>query len=89
MEGSIDEEYQNSVSQTFNLADQKFDAEGLMLMLDSLPDISRKVFSLFAIDGYPHKEIAQIMNISEGTSKWHVSHARMKIERNADRKKKR
>ena len=52
VEGSIDEEYQNSGSMSFNLADQQFDAEGLMLMLDNLPDISHRVFSLFAIDGY-------------------------------------
>ena len=38
--------------------------------------MSRNFFNLFAIDGFAHAEIAQMLGISEGTSKWHVSHAR-------------
>jgi RNA polymerase sigma factor (sigma-70 family) len=55
-------------------------AEELQHMLDRLPDMSRKVFNLFAIDGWAHKEIADLLNISEGTSKWHVSHARQRLQ---------
>ena len=50
-------------------------------MLNKLPDMSRKVFNLFAIDGYSHKEIAQLFEISEGTSKWHVSFARSELKK--------
>ena len=42
----------------------------------ALPEASRKVFVLFAIEGYSHKEIGKKLGISEGTSKWHVSNAR-------------
>jgi RNA polymerase sigma-70 factor (ECF subfamily) len=42
----------------------------------ALPEASQKVFMLFAIEGYSHKEISEKLNISEGTSKWHVSNAR-------------
>lgn len=59
-----------------NIADLKLDAAYLYKMLDELPDMSRKVFCLFAIDGFKHSEIAVQMEISEGTSKWHVSNAR-------------
>lgn len=45
-------------------------------MLQKLPEVTGKVFNLFAIDGYSHKEIADLLKISEGTSKWHVNNAR-------------
>jgi len=37
------------------------------------------VFVLYAIDGYTHKEIGAQLNISEGTSKWHLSEARKNL----------
>ncbi|MBK8503925.1 MAG: hypothetical protein IPL46_17985 [Saprospiraceae bacterium] len=42
--------------------------------------VSKTVFNLFAIDGYAHKEIAALLKISEGTSKWHLSTARQKLK---------
>jgi RNA polymerase sigma-70 factor (ECF subfamily) len=42
--------------------------------------MDRQVFNLFAIDGYTHKEIATMLGISEGTSKWHVHEARKKLK---------
>lgn len=52
------------------------EADALADLLMQLPPMSRNVFNLFAIDGYAHAEIAEMLGISEGTSKWHVSHAR-------------
>lgn len=52
------------------------EAEDFAALLDRVPPMSRKVFNLFAIDGYPHAEVATLLGISEGTSKWHVSNAR-------------
>lgn len=52
------------------------EAEDFAALLDRVPPMSRSVFNLFAIDGFPHAEIAAMLGISEGTSKWHVSHAR-------------
>ncbi len=48
----------------------------LMNLMQELPESSRAVFNMFAIEGYQHSEIAEMLNISEGTSKWHVNHAR-------------
>lgn len=59
-----------------NTADLNFDAEELQAMIGSLPPSSQKVFNLFAIDGYSHKEISQLLGIKIGASKWHVSNAR-------------
>jgi RNA polymerase sigma factor (sigma-70 family) len=48
----------------------------LLKILSNLPPATRTVVNLFIIDGYTHKEIAGMMNISENTSKWHVSEGR-------------
>lgn len=55
------------------------DIDYLMSVINKLPEMPRQVFNLFAIDGYGHKEIADLLGISEGTSKWHVHEARKKI----------
>lgn len=52
----------------------------------ALPEASRKVFMLFAIDGFSHKEISEKLNISEGTSKWHVSNARQLLKKRLEKK---
>lgn len=48
----------------------------LMTMVQQLTPAYRAVFNLYAIDGYNHKEIAQILGISEGTSKSNLMKAR-------------
>ena len=63
----------------FNTAGLQFDASELEAMIRSLPPMSGKVFNLFAIDGYGHLEIAELLGISEGTSKWHLSFARQRL----------
>ncbi len=44
-----------------------------------LPPMTLKVFNLFAIDGYSHNEISEMLGISEGTSAWHFSDAKRRI----------
>lgn len=51
-------------------------AEDLMGMIMSLSPGYRTVFNLYAIEGYSHKEIAEQLNISEGTSKSQLARAR-------------
>jgi RNA polymerase sigma factor (sigma-70 family) len=48
--------------------------------INLLPEATKKVFNLFAIDGYSHKEIGAMLMISEGTSKWHLNSARQKLK---------
>lgn len=57
------------------------EAEAFAELLRQVPEMSRKVFNLFAIDGFSHAEIAELLGISTGTSKWHVSHARQLLQR--------
>lgn len=64
----------------YNHADQNFDAEELTRLIKQLPPLSQKVFNLYVIDGYSHKEIGKQLSMSEGTSKWHLSNARKKLQ---------
>lgn len=49
----------------------------ILAMMQKLPVGSRTIFNLFAIEGYSHKEIAEQLEISEGTSKSQYSRARV------------
>ena len=64
----------------YNQADLQFDAQELRNMLERLPDVTQRVFNMYALDGFKHREIADYLGISEGTSKWHVSDARKKLK---------
>ena len=59
-----------------NFGDLELDAEYLYELIASLPDIQRQVFNMHALDEYPHKEIAEKLGMTEGTSKWYLSEAR-------------
>jgi RNA polymerase sigma-70 factor (ECF subfamily) len=59
---------------------QKHSEEELLVLIDKLPPVSRTVFNLYAIDGYKHEEIAQLLGISLGTSKAHLFKARKKLK---------
>jgi len=52
----------------------------LLGLLNFLPEGCRAIFNLFAIEGYPHKEIAAMLSISEGTSKSQLNFARKKLQ---------
>jgi RNA polymerase sigma-70 factor (ECF subfamily) len=68
----------DSVNDNEGLTDLYY--EDLVDTLKNVPEMSRKVFEMFAIQGYKHAEIAEALSISEGTSKWHVSNARSRIQ---------
>ena len=48
----------------------------IMSLIQELSSGYRTVFNLYVIEGYTHKEIGDMLGISEGTSKWHLSEAR-------------
>lgn len=70
----------NGAQKSYNAADLQFDVEELLQMLEELPDQSRLVFTLYAIEGFSHKEVGEKLGITEGTSKWHVSKARQTLQ---------
>ena len=57
------------------------EAVDLMEIIRELPPKYRMVFNLYAIEGYSHKEIGRMMNISEGTSKSNLSRARIILQK--------
>jgi len=58
----------------------EMDCEYLLEMIKELPAVTGKVFNLYAIDGFKHREIAEILEMSENTSKWHLREARKKLK---------
>ncbi len=57
------------------------ETQDLLQMVGQLPAGYRMVFNLYAIEGYSHKEIAEQLNISEGTSKSQLSKARQLLQK--------
>lgn len=52
----------------------------ILKLLNFLPEGCKTIFNLFVIEGYPHKEIASMLSITEGTSKSQVNFARKKLQ---------
>ncbi len=48
--------------------------------MQDLPDGSRVIFSLYLLEGYDHREIAQILNVSESNSKSQYMRARRRVK---------
>ena len=62
------------------IVDKNLDYNDLLTMIQRLPHAYRTVFNLFVIEGYPHDEIASMLNISPGTSKSNLHKARQKLK---------
>jgi RNA polymerase sigma factor (sigma-70 family) len=58
----------------------RMDVEQIGAFIKKLPPMSQKVFNLFVVDGYGHKEISNMLGMSEGTSKWHLNFSRTKLK---------
>ena len=59
--------------------------DDLLKVIDLLPPATCKVFTLYAIEGLNHAEIGEQLNISVGTSKWHLSSAREQLRKLLDK----
>jgi RNA polymerase sigma factor (sigma-70 family) len=68
-------------------ANTKMNAAEILQLIRSLPPATMAVFNLFTIEGYGHKEIAELLRITEGTSKWHLSEARKILKLEIQKKK--
>ena len=55
--------------------------DDLLRLTQSLPDKMSRIFQMYAIEGWTHKEIAEQVGISDGTSKWYVSEARKELRK--------
>lgn len=54
----------------------KINYDDIMQLVQELPNNTRAVFNMYVMEGYSHKEISELLEISEGTSKWHLHEGR-------------
>ena len=57
----------------------KISADEILSLVQKLPPAYRLVFNLYVIEGYTHRDIAEMLNIGEGTSKSNLRDARKKL----------
>ncbi|UOG72766.1 sigma-70 family RNA polymerase sigma factor [Hymenobacter tibetensis] len=62
-------------------AESQLNAADMMALLAELPAGYRTVFNLYALEGFTHPEIGELLGISEGTSKSQLSKARAMLQR--------
>jgi RNA polymerase sigma-70 factor (ECF subfamily) len=67
-------------NQNFSFSISDMDVEHIQVLIDGLPDGYKTVFVMYAIEGYKHKEIAELLNISESTSKSQLFKARRMLQ---------
>ncbi|MFH1005525.1 MAG: sigma-70 family RNA polymerase sigma factor [Bacteroidota bacterium] len=64
-----------------NLISESVNTKDLLKIIQKLPTGYRTIFNLYAIEGYSHKEIAEQLGISEGTSKSQYARARAHLQK--------
>ncbi len=81
----IDDEFVKEES--FNNIESGLSVDDIQFLIDSLPDGYKVIFNLYAIEGFKHKEIAELLGINEGTSKSQLSHARKMLQEQLNKQK--
>ena len=76
------EEYSDSIVTNDETILDKLSADDLMDCIANLPDGYRTVFNLYAIEGYSHTEIAEMLEINESTSRSQLMRARKMLQKN-------
>ncbi len=80
-----DEDFKlGSVNPSIEREEEEFTAIKAEMALEAIQELSpayRAVFNLYVIEDYTHKEIAEILNISEGTSKSNLAKAKQNLQK--------
>lgn len=81
---------ENSIEEAeeVNLREEEISLDFLLKIIQELPDRYRMVFNLYVLDGYSHKEIAELLNISVGTSKSNLARARKNLKQKLEESQK-
>lgn len=64
-----------------NYVNTELDVDEVQLLIDKLPEGYKMVFNMYAIEGYKHSEIADMLSISESTSKSQLFKARKLLQK--------
>lgn len=67
------------------LDDENLSLDFLIQIIQELPEAYRLVFNLYVMEGHSHREIAEMLGISEGTSKSNLARARIKLRESIKR----
>lgn len=73
----VDETHDFLVAQP---SESTLEEQDVLKLLEHLPNGAKNVFCLFAIEGYSHREIAQQLGVTEGTSKSQLNVARTQLK---------
>ncbi|MEN9702116.1 MAG: hypothetical protein RIR55_1458 [Bacteroidota bacterium] len=76
---NIDAAYHLAAEQT--TIEQELGAEVIMGLVQKLPPRARMVFNLYVMEGYSHKEIGELLQINEGTSKSQLFEAKKALQK--------
>lgn len=66
---------------SFQDIDMELDIEKVLIYLQQLPLLQKSVFNLYAIEGYPHNEIATLLDITPATSRSYLNRARKRLSK--------
>ena len=75
---AIDDELNLHSKETSVVENMTF--QEMLDLVNTLPDKQKIVFNLFAVEGYSHKEIAEALQIDEGTSRSQLNKARKNLK---------
>jgi len=75
-------EYEESIEDTDASAFERLSADDLHRCIAGLPNGFRMVFNLYAVEGYSHTEIAEMLQIKEATSRSQFMRARQILQKN-------
>lgn len=73
--------HNKKITPSTNEIESQIENQDIEKMLEALPDSARIIFNLYAIEGFKHREIAEKLNITEGTSKSQLNYAREKLKK--------
>jgi RNA polymerase sigma-70 factor (ECF subfamily) len=76
-----DDEVFEKYEQQSNLQTSDLDTEHIQQLIDGLPQGYKMVFVLYTVEGYKHKEIAELLDISESTSKTQLLKGRKLLQK--------
>ncbi len=83
---SIDDERASELPSSFEKELQLTSEEDLLQMVSELPDVTREIFNLFAIEGWSHDKIAEHLNISSTASRSHFFRSKKILKEKIEKK---
>jgi RNA polymerase sigma-70 factor (ECF subfamily) len=80
----ITDDITQEIIEEVDIDDDNISMDFLLCCIQELPERYRLVFNLYVLDAYSHKEIAEMLNITTGTTKSNLARARMILKEKID-----